>query len=161
MRSPCLLRCLARLLLHGEELVASLGQVCPPPPRLAFCCSVGTYPNPISLSILTPDACTTAAQDGSCSVCPDCPLFSFARDGGRSERGTQPESWWALCRRSASAGRALQRALLSVVGPYDRQLPEILPGRLQKAGWVRTRSLLGQDFAFVVALWKCFGIKKT
>lgn len=38
------------------------------------------YPNPISLSILTPDVCTAAAQDVSCRVSWDCPLFSSAPD---------------------------------------------------------------------------------
>lgn len=38
------------------------------------------YPNPISPSILTPDVCTAAAQDVSCRVSRDCPLFSSAPD---------------------------------------------------------------------------------
>lgn len=66
-----------------------------------------------------------------------------------------------MCLRSIFSGRVLQSALLSFVGPYDSQLPEILPARLHKTRLgSHTDSLLGQDFAFVVALWKCFRIKK-
>lgn len=87
--------------------------------------------------MLTPDVCTATAQDVSCSVCWDCSLFSFVRDRGvsyttRELVGGRLEL--DMCLRSIFSGRVLQSALLSFVGPYDSQLPEILPARLHKTG---------------------------
>lgn len=77
--------CLGLCLLHGEELVARVCVWC------AHHCHIWPSaapleqkqnPNPISLSILTPDVCTATAQDASCRVSWDCPLFSSAPDRG-------------------------------------------------------------------------------
>lgn len=79
------------------------------------------------------------------------------------ESHSQKAGGWDIsigrCVLEASFQIELCRALLSFVGPYDQQLPGILTG-LQKIGWIHTHSLLGQDLAFLIALWKCFGIKK-
>lgn len=54
-----------------EEQAASLCVVCPSLPSISGLLLLpwnkSKYPNPISLSILTPDVCTAAAQDVSCS----------------------------------------------------------------------------------------------